>query len=259
MFEHHPYIAGPRDALSPAEIGFALLESPLIPPPKVGDVPSRVVDALARGLERQPTARWPSMPALLAALAPAPRLRRWPIIVAGLAGAGAATIGALAFATVDHGNPPEAVEPASLQRPSPPSSPADLAPVVTSKAAITHVAHPDPDGSGGTVATIDPPAVREPTTITLRFKVEPPIAAIALDGTRVQGTEIVVVKDAAPHLLRITAAGYREYDAPIAFDENQRLFVQLKRATSPPRDTAPHDDHAKTESTNLIDSDNPYK
>jgi Protein kinase domain len=241
LFEQHPYIAGPRDSLSPVEIGCAIFDSPLIPPPRVGDVPRRVVDALTRGLERTPTARWPSMPALLAVLAPAPRLRRWPIVIAGLVGAGAATTGALVFVIADRGSPSPAVAPSPPPVLAPPAPPAP------------------PSGPPAGV-TNEPPAARsKPTTITLRLTIDPPVAAITLDGARVQGTELVVLKDAAVHLLRITAPGYRDYHAIVPFDESQRLLVQLKRVTGPRRDDAPHEDRSRAGSNNLIDSENPYK
>jgi hypothetical protein len=247
LFEQHPYIAGARDSLSLAEIGYAIFESPLISPPKLGDVPRHVIDALVRGLERDPMARWPSMPALLATLAPAPRLRRWPIVVAGLAGAGAATAGALVFVMVNRDSPPPAVAPPPVLAPTPPAAPPAG---VTSDAPVTRSAQPD---------TAQDPAVRASTTITLRLTVDPPVAAITLDGARVQTTELVVVKDAAAHLLRVTAAGYLAYSAIVAFDDNQRLFVKLTRATSPARGNAPAEDRARTGSNDLIDSDNPYK
>jgi protein kinase-like protein len=249
LFEQHPYIAGPLAALSVAEIGGAIFDSPLIPPPRVSDVPRHVIEAIARGLERKPMARWQSMPALLAALAPAPRLRRWPIVVAGLVGAGAAATGAWVIARVDRGDPPVGVTPL----PAPVAPPAGA----TTEPPVTRLAQSATDGSAtpGTAS----PVVREPATITLRLTLDPPGAAIALDGARVQGTELVVVKDAAAHLLRITAAGYLAYDAIITFDESQRLFVRLKRVTGPPRGNAPHDDGSGSDATELIDSRSPYE
>ncbi|MEO7735513.1 MAG: serine/threonine-protein kinase, partial [Kofleriaceae bacterium] len=124
LFEQHPYVAKSREVLSAVELGCAVVDAPLIPPPQLGDVPSRVVDALTRGLERQAAARWPSMPALLAAIAPTPRQRRWPILVAGLVGAVIATGGALAVMLVDPGDRP--VPPATPPRP-PAAPPAPIA------------------------------------------------------------------------------------------------------------------------------------
>jgi len=114
-------------------------------------------------------------------------------------------------------------------------------------------------GNGGPVTTTATPAVHEFTTITLRLTVDPPVAAIAIDGARVQGTELVVPRDAAVHLLKITAAGYRDYNRFIAFDESQRLFVQLRRVTSQTRGNAPHEDDAGAGSNDLIDRDSPYQ
>jgi len=175
-------------------------------------VPRHVIDALVRGIERKPTARWPSMPVLLAALAPAPRPRRWPVVVAGLVGAGAATTGALVFVMVDRG-PSLAGAPTPLHVLAPPALAAVPVAVGTPQAPVTRIAASGAPGNSGPVTTTDYPAVRESTTITLRLTVDPPVAAIAVDGARVQGTEIVVPKDAAAHLLKITAAGYHDYNA----------------------------------------------
>jgi len=261
LFEQHPYIAGPRDSLSAAEIGCAIFDSPLIPPPKVGDVPRHVVDALVRGLERTPTARWPSMPALLEALAPAPRRRRWPIVVAGLVGAGVATTGALVFVMVDRDSPSPDVAPSPPQVLAPPAPPAGPPAVVANNAPALHPAQSMPAGSGP-VGTTDPPAGRESTTITLRLTVEPSAAKIMLDGAQVQGTELVFPRDAAAHLLRITAPGYREYKAFVAFNESQHVSIQLKRqkaTTTPASDNTPSEDRPATGSNDLIDSDSPYQ
>ncbi|HET7505188.1 MAG TPA: serine/threonine-protein kinase [Kofleriaceae bacterium] len=255
LFHQHPFVEGPLHALSPVEIGCAIIESPLLPPPRLGDVPRRVVDALMRGLERTPTARWPSMPALLAAIAPTPRLRRWPILVAGLAGAGAATTAALLIAMLDRdasqipgdpGAPAVPGDPAS-SGPSPATAPAGGAP---DEASLTRIAQP---ASGGLGEVAGAP---EPSTITLGLTVDPPGAAIAIDGARVEGSEIVVQKDAAAHLLRITAPGYIEHDTFIKFDESQQLSVQLRRARSRP--SAPGDDRAQPPRSDLIDVHSPY-
>jgi eukaryotic-like serine/threonine-protein kinase len=257
LFAQHPFVAGSRDALSIVELGCAIVDAPLIPPPQLGDVPGRVAEALARGLERQAAARWPSMPALLAALAPTPRLRRGPILIAGLVGAGMATAGALAFMLVDPGGGPAAV-------PGPPAPTADPIAHGTRQPPVAPIA---PSTTGGTdaAARADHPAAREAATVTLRLTVDPAGAAIALDGARVQGTELVVVKDLAAHLLHITASGYLPHDALIAFDEDQRVIVQLKRGTRATRGTdptrgsdTPAHDPPKTE-PDLIESHSPYE
>jgi hypothetical protein len=221
-----------------------------------------VVDALVRGLERNPTARWPSMPALLAALAPAPRRRRWPIIVAGLVGAGVATTGALVFVMVDRDSPAPGVAPAPPQVLAPPAPPAGPPAVVANNAPAMQAAQSMPAGSGGPVSTTAPPVARESTTITLRLTVEPSAAKIMLDGAQVQGTELVFPRDAAAHLLRISAPGYREYKAFVAFNESQHVSVQLKRqkaTTTPSPDNTPHEDPPTAGSNDLIDSDSPYQ
>jgi hypothetical protein len=128
---------------------------------------------------------------------------------------------------------------------------------VTSEPQVTRITQPAADGSDG--AAVANPAVREPRTVTLRLAIDPPGAAIAIDGAPIEGTELVVVKDAAAHRLQITAAGYVEYNAFIAFDETQRLFVQLKRANSRTPGNAPHDDRPRTGSNDLIDSTSPYE
>jgi hypothetical protein len=67
----------------------------------------------------------------------------------------------------------------------------------------------------------------------------------------------VVPRDGASHQLRITAAGYLSHDEDIAFDENQRLAIQLKRATAPVRGKNPRDPRDRP-SDRMIDSQSPY-
>jgi hypothetical protein len=143
--------------------------------------------------------------------------------------------------------------------------PTPAAPAVA-MASEARVAPPTSAGSPPPTAS-SRPAPSAPATITLKLTIDPPGAAIAVDGARVQGTELVVQKDAAAHLLRITAPGYLQYDALVAFDESQRLFVQLKRAASPARTGSPAEDRSRTDqgtgrrtgSNDLIDSTNPYE
>jgi hypothetical protein len=98
-----------------------------------------------------------------------------------------------------------------------------------------------------------------PATITLRFAVQPSAAVITLDGTRLNGSEFVVPKDAAPHRLRITAAGYLGHDETISFDESQRLVVQLVHVASPTQGKDPRKDRSRTERTERIESRSPYE
>ncbi|HEV7558856.1 MAG TPA: serine/threonine-protein kinase, partial [Kofleriaceae bacterium] len=95
LFDQHPYLeAASRDSMSPFAIGYAIYDAPLIPPPKRTRVPKTVIDAITRGLSREPADRWPSMAALVEILVPPVKRRVWPIAVAttvlaaGAAGAG---------------------------------------------------------------------------------------------------------------------------------------------------------------------------
>ncbi len=97
LFAAHPYVAEPLESLSPFAIGYAIYDGPLLPAPR-GIVSREIVDALTRGLSRDPASRWPAMPPLLAVLAPAPRRRVWPFVIAGLAAAAAGGIAVWAIA-----------------------------------------------------------------------------------------------------------------------------------------------------------------
>jgi tetratricopeptide (TPR) repeat protein len=81
LFGQHPYFDGSAEATVLAYAA-AVQEGALILPKKTA-VPKRVIAALVRGLERDPAKRWPTMDALLAALAPPAAAKRWPIAVAG--------------------------------------------------------------------------------------------------------------------------------------------------------------------------------
>ena len=76
----------------PAHATFAALAAAdeLTAPGADDPVPLAIQQAIARGLALDPAARFPTMPALLAELAPPPRARRWPVALATLAAAGAA-------------------------------------------------------------------------------------------------------------------------------------------------------------------------
>jgi tetratricopeptide (TPR) repeat protein len=81
LFDRHPYFDGSAEATVLAYAS-AVQEGALILPKKTV-VPRRVLNALVRGLDRDPAKRWPTMDALLAELAPPPAVKRWPLAVAG--------------------------------------------------------------------------------------------------------------------------------------------------------------------------------
>jgi tRNA A-37 threonylcarbamoyl transferase component Bud32 len=97
LFGTHPFLGPDTTRFASAlAIGFAIVDNELAPPPRGHAVPRAVVEALTRGLAREPSARWPSMDELLAALAPPPpRRRTWPLwlgamVVIGSLGGGVA-------------------------------------------------------------------------------------------------------------------------------------------------------------------------
>lgn len=128
-------------------------------------------------------------------------------------------------------------------------------------------------GSSATSAGSPPsgPPAGEPATVALRFAVEPATAAIFVDGARISSDELVVSRDAATHALRITAPGHVAHDDTIRFDENQRLVVQLKRASergraSDPSKNRPGNDRPGNNrpgndrpGNDRIDSESPYR
>jgi serine/threonine-protein kinase len=140
---------------------------------------------------------------------------------------------------------------ASRGEPSVPATPA-LAPPSPAPA-VVHTT----EGTGESQTV--PVAPVGPATITLRFAVQPSAAVITLDGTRLNGSELVVHKDAAPHRLRITAAGYLGHEETISFDESQRLVVQLMHVASPTQGKDPRKDRSRTERTERIESRSPYE
>ncbi|MBL8626492.1 MAG: serine/threonine protein kinase [Myxococcales bacterium] len=84
-------------ARAPAHTTFAALAAAdeLTAPGADDPVPLAIQHAIVRGLALDADARFPTMPALLAELAPPPRARRWPAALVALAAAG----GAIAIAT----------------------------------------------------------------------------------------------------------------------------------------------------------------
>lgn len=105
LFDRHPFIPGDRSAISgmsPFAIGYHIYEGALVPPPPTRGVPRRVIEALSRGLSRDPATRWPSMTTLLDELAPAIKRRRtWPIVLGVGIAAAAAGGGAVWFVARD--------------------------------------------------------------------------------------------------------------------------------------------------------------
>jgi len=106
LFGEHPYIREDRGAMSPFAIGYAICSRSLDVPTRARSqrrrIPRRAIDALVRGLARDPAVRWPSMRELIEELTPAPRLRAAPIAAAaGATLAIALTAGAYAWTQAD--------------------------------------------------------------------------------------------------------------------------------------------------------------
>jgi len=199
-------------------------------------------------------------PAAVSGVAPtagaAPRRRLTAWIVGGIALVTVGGVIAAAVAMTGGG----ADSPAAGARPS-----VDV-PTASSEATTSPVAPAPPAASPAPPAVSPGPAAHsesppveaaaphagEPSrapTITLRLAIEPKGAAITLDGRRVSGPEIALPRDDKAHRLRITAPGYLAHEETIAFDENQRVTVQLKRPAA--RAKGPKDPDG-------IDSQSPY-
>ncbi len=167
-----------------------------------------------------------------ARLTRAPR-RRWPLaagailVLGGLAGVAVATLGGTRAPT----RPPVVAAPAPPAPIAPPAAPAPAAPAPAA------------------------PAPAAPAMITLRFAIEPLGASITLDGAPVRGSELEVPMDTVEHAVRITAPGHMAHDATLRFDESQRLTVQLRRVTAPPRAAPAHKERGRSD---RIDSQSPY-
>ena len=96
--------------------------------------------------------------------------------------------------------------------------------------------------------TAQPPA--SPATARVSLNVQPKDAQLALDGEPlVSGEPIVRPLDAAPHVLTVSAPGYRLSTQPLVFDRDQTLTIELafvgKAAPTPApraggRGPAPH-------------------
>ncbi|HEX5059703.1 MAG TPA: serine/threonine-protein kinase [Kofleriaceae bacterium] len=107
-----------------------------------------------------------------------------------------------------------------------------------------------------------PPAA--PTTITLKFAVDPATAVITVDGNAVKNGELVVEKDGAEHALSVTAPGFKPHDEKLAFDESQKLVIHLDKVTKAATPTRPRptkqDKPDKQETKHdRIESESPYK
>jgi hypothetical protein len=167
-----------------------------------------------------------------------PRRRLW------IAGAAAAVVGILAGVLLI---PRGADAPARPAVEPPPTTSTATAPPATASAQTAPTAPTTPPS----------PA---PAEITLRFAVDPPAAAIELDGAPVADRQVAVPKDGALHRLRITAPGYAPHEEDVRFDENQKLTVVLKRAATrppvrPPRGTTRPE---RPERPERIESKSPY-
>jgi tetratricopeptide (TPR) repeat protein len=112
LFDQHPYVdEASRDSMSPFAIGVAIYDGAMIPPPRRTKAPRHVVEAITRGLARDPMKRWPSMQALLDVIAPRPTTRRmWPIAAAVTIAAAGATGVAVWLLARDPERPPCADE-----------------------------------------------------------------------------------------------------------------------------------------------------
>jgi eukaryotic-like serine/threonine-protein kinase len=258
--------------------GETLRDAPLVHPP---DEPVEDVDDIADQLAESSSVRARRVGSLDGSVAaaddaaPTTAAARRPgrRLASGIAVAVVAVvaIGALMIVRAGDGEPtaarpeppPPSAAPAEAPAPPPPT-PGSRDPGEAS-APIAVVDPTSPAGSGGPTGQIA--AVGEqvaPETITLRLAVDPPGAAVTLDGGQVRGTELAVVRDGARHHLRITAAGYVDYDEVLRFDESQRIVVQLKRVSSPVRGRERRRDRVRTEPERperleRIESRSPYE
>ena len=117
----------------------AILAGKLTPTPPEAKVPPDLRDIVRRGLEAEPSARWPSMNELLAALEQRGEARRGGLPLAF----GALALGALALGVggtllvlraqdpASTGSPTSAAEPVEAARPAPSPPPPDLPPAAT--------------------------------------------------------------------------------------------------------------------------------
>jgi eukaryotic-like serine/threonine-protein kinase len=201
---------------------------------------------------RRPAARRSRLPWILAAIVVAAGIAAV-VVVAGHGDGQVAIAPAQPAAAQPAAAQPAAAQPAAAQPAAAQPATAPAQPAAPATADVTSPAQPQPQAAAATpdnAATAAPAAA----TVTLRFAVEPAGATILVDGTRVQGSELVVPRDDRTHTLRITAPGRLAHDETVRFDESQRLEVQLKRAGSA-RGNGPRDHSGSGE---RIDVDSPY-
>ena len=184
------------------------------------------------------------------------RLARVAMALAVLA-ASVVLVGSLVVALTG-GDPVDPAASPAVSPASPPPEPplAAEAPRATPSPITAVTAAAAPAGNDAAAAPAAAAGAAGHATITLRFAVDPPGATITLDGEPVRGAELAVARDGAMHRLRITAAGYLGRDEPIAFDESQRLVVQLRRIVPPTRGKPR--DRPTERPTDRIESQSPY-
>ena len=109
---------------------------------------------------------------------------------------------------------------------------------------------------------VEPPKPAEapkPETVSLQFAIKPDTATITIDGTTVEGSEITLPKDSAPHRLEISAKGYESRTEKLVLDMSQRLSYELDKKSPTARPKVNVTDRPKDPKTNRIDTQSPYK
>ena len=95
--------------------------------------------------------------------------------------------------------------------------------------------------------------------ITLTFELDPKDATVTLDGKPVSASEVSVPKDTAKHHLKISAAGYVDHDEDLAFDESQKLAIELVAQPKVSKTAQPAQPTGKTKPKQpTIESESPY-
>lgn len=145
------------------------------------------------------------------------------VVLAMAAAAGGLALALSRTVSTEGGDAP-AAEPEALAPAAEPEAPVAVPPAPPPAPLIP--AAPE----AGSVAREAARAVAPAETVMLRFAIEPPGAAIELDGVFVPTRQIKVHRDGAAHALRITAPGFAPHTGEVRFDESQRLVVRLKRS-----------------------------